>query len=77
MDNNTQFQIEVKERLTAIETLLKNMDFKSVEKAADDALALARKNEEEIAKLQSAQVWLLRTIIGAIIAAIMAFILVK
>lgn len=75
--NDTQFQIEVKERLAAIETLLKQMDFKSVEKAADDALALAKKNEEEIEKLQSAITWVVRTIIGAIIAAVLAFVLVK
>lgn len=75
--NDVKFQIEVKERLTAIETLLKQMDFHAVEKVADEALAMAKKNGEDIEKLQSTQTWVIRSIIGAILAAIMGFILVK
>lgn len=77
MDEQTKFQIEIRERLTAIETMLKDMDFKSVEQVADHADNQAQRNAEDIAKLQAAQTWIVRTIIGAIISAVMAFILIK
>ena len=77
MDEQIKFQVEIRERLTAIETMLKNMDFKGVEQIAESANNQAKRNAEDIAKLQAAQTWIVRTIIGAIIAAIMGFILVK
>lgn len=77
MDEQIKFQVEIRERLTAIETMLKNMDFKGVEQVAESANNQAKRNAEDIAKLQAAQTWIVRTIIGAIIAAIMGFILVK
>lgn len=69
--------VEIRERLVRIETILEEQDYKAVAKTAEDALALAKKNEEAIAKLQSSVVWVVRTVIGAIIAAVLAFILVK
>lgn len=77
MDEQIKFQVEIRERLTAIETMLKNMDFKGVEQVAESANNQAKRNAEDIAKLQAAQTWIVRTVIGAIIAAIMGFILVK
>lgn len=77
MDEQFKFQAEIRERLAAIETLLKNMNFKEVEQIAEEAHSQAKRNAEDIAKLQAAQTWIVRTIIGAIISAIMAFILVK
>lgn len=77
MDEQFKFQAEIRERLAAIETLLKNMNFKEVEQKAEDALNIARRNAEDIAKLQNAQTWIVRTILAAIISAVMAFILVK
>ena len=77
MDEQFKFQAEIRERLAAIETLLKNMNFKEVEQTAEEAHNQAKRNAEDIAKLQAAQTWIVRTIIGAIISAIMAFILVK
>ena len=77
MDDNFKFQAEIRERLAAIETLLKNMNFKEVEQIAEHANNQAQRNAEDIAKLQAAQTWIVRTIIGAIITAIMAFILIK
>lgn len=77
MDEQFKFQAEIRERLAAIETLLKNMNFKEVEQIAEEAHNQAKRNAEDIAKLQAAQTWIVRTIIGAVISAIMAFILVK
>lgn len=77
MDEQFKFQAEIRERLAAIETLLKNMNFKEVEQIAEHANNQAQRNAEDIAKLQAAQTWIVRTIIGAIVTAIMAFILIK
>lgn len=74
MNDDVQFKIEIKERLTAIETLLKQMDFKAVEKTAEDALFLAQKNEKEIAELQSYVKWFVLAVIGAFISAICALV---
>lgn len=74
MNDDIQFKIEIKERLTAIETLLKQMDFKSIEKTAEDALFLAQKNEKEIAELQSYLKWFVLAILGAFVSAICALV---
>lgn len=74
MNDDIQFKIEIKERLTAIETLLKQMDFKSIEKTAEDALFLAQKNEKEIAELQSYIKWFVLAILGAFVSAICALV---
>lgn len=76
MEDNTAL-IDIRERLVRIETILKEQDYKNLQQIATEALAMAKNNAEEIAKLQSANTWLIRTVIGAIIAAIMGFILIK
>jgi dsRNA-specific ribonuclease len=78
MNNNDQITlVEIRERLVRIETILEEQDYKAVCKTADDALAIAKNNAEEIAKLQNILSWVIRAIIGAVISAIMAFILIK
>ncbi len=69
--------IEIRERLVRIETILEEQDYKAVEKTADDALAIAKNNAEDIAKLQNIVSWVIRAIIGAVISAVLAFVLVK
>lgn len=69
--------IEIRERLVRIETILEEQDYKAVEKTADDALAVAKNNAEDIAKLQNIVSWVIRAIIGAVISAVLAFVLVK
>ncbi len=69
--------VEIRERLVKIETILEEQDYKAVSKTADSALSISQDNKEEIAKLQSALTWTIRAIIGAIIAAVLSFILVK
>lgn len=78
MDSKDQITlVEIRERLVRIETILEEQDYKAVMKTADDALALAKNNNEDIAKLQNILSWVIRAIIGAVISGIMAFILVK
>lgn len=69
--------VEIRERLVKIETILEQQDYKQVCKVADEAKSMAENNAESIAKLQSANTWIVRTIIGAILAAALSFILVK
>ena len=74
-NNNDQITlIEIRERLVRIETILEEQDYKAVEKTADDAITLAKKNEKEIAELQSYVKWFVMAIIGAFIAAICALV---
>lgn len=77
MDGHSKFEIEIRERLVKIETMLQDMNYCDLEKTANNALKLSENNAKELAKLQSAQTWLIRTVIGAIVSAVMAFILVK
>lgn len=67
--------VEIRERLARIETILEEQDYKSVEKTADDALALAKKNDRAIADLQSYVKWFVMAVLGAFIAAVCALVL--
>lgn len=78
MNSNDQITlVEIRERLVRIETILEEQDYKAVSKTAGDALAIAKNNAEDIAKLQNILSWVIRAIIGAVISAVMAFILIK
>jgi hypothetical protein len=78
MTNNDQITlVEIRERLMRIETNLEEQDYKSVAKTADDALIMAKNNADNIAKLQNIVSWVIRAVIGAVISAVMAFILIK
>lgn len=75
---NTKDQItlvEIRERLVRIETILEEQDFRAVERAADDALTLAKKNEKAIAELQSYVKWFVMAVLGAVVAAVCALVL--
>lgn len=73
-DKDREFQIDVITRLTAIETILKDMDFKEVEKTANDAMSAAEKNSKDIIELQSYVKWFVMAVLGAFIAAICALV---
>ena len=76
MDANNQITlVEIRERLVRIETILEEQDYKAVERTADDALALAKKNEKAVAELQSYVKWFVMAVLGAFIAAICALVL--
>lgn len=75
---NTKDQItlvEIRERLVRIETILEEQDYKAVEKTADDALTLAKKNDRAIAELQSYVKWFVMAVLGAVVAAVCALVL--
>ena len=67
--------VEIRERLVRIETILEEQDYKAVEKAADDALTFAKKNDKAIADLQSYVKWFVMAVLGAFIAAVCALVL--
>lgn len=67
--------VEIRERLVRIETILEEQDFRAVERAAEDALAVAKKNERAITELQSYVKWFVMAVLGAFIAAICALVI--
>ena len=68
MDDN-KFQIDVLTRLTAIETLLKEQDYKAINERLNQAENIARNNKERLDKLESNLKWVWTTIGGALIVA--------
>lgn len=78
MTNNDQITlVEIRERLVRIETILEEQDYKSVQKTADEALALARKNEKSISSLQSIVKWTVGLVMAAVVGAILKMIIVQ
>lgn len=71
---NGKFQIEVLERLSVLETLIKEQDYKGVKDTSEKALNLAKNNESRINALEDGNKWLIRLVIGAIISGILAFV---
>lgn len=71
---NGKFQIEVLERLSVLETLIKEQDYKDVKDTSEKALNLAKNNESRINALEDGNKWLIRLVIGAIIGGILAFV---
>lgn len=67
--------VEIRERLVRIETILEEQDFRAVERSADDALVLAKKNEKAIIELQSYVKWFVMAVLGAVVAAVCALVL--
>lgn len=77
MDNRS-FEMEVLERLTAIETTLKQQDYKAINEKLNDTENRSKSNEKRLDKIEDNTRWLWRTvgvsIIGIVISAIVAFI---
>lgn len=80
MDNN-EFQIEVLERLTAIETTLKQLDYKALSEKVNDndkkVIELENKvnnNDKRLDKIEDNGKWLWRTVAGAIVLGLLALI---
>ena len=67
---DSKLLIDILERLTKIETILATQNYKVVEQAANEALIKSKKNEKEINDIKSTIKWVVVTIIGAIILAI-------
>lgn len=78
MTNNDQITlVEIRERLVRIETILEEQDYKAIEKMAEEALALAKKNEKAIASLQAAIKWVVALVMAAVLGAILKMVIVQ
>lgn len=73
MEDN-KFQIEVLSRLSVLETLIKDQDYKGVKEVSEKALNMATNNENRIKTLEDSNKWLMRLVIGAVIGGILAFV---
>lgn len=73
MENKT-FEREVLDRLIVLETLLKEQDYKSVKKTSERAESRSINNEKRLDKLEDANKWLIRLVLGAVVLGILAFI---
>ena len=73
--DDKKFQIDVLTRLTAIETLLKEQDYKSINERLGDTENTARNNKERIEKLEDNGRWLWRTVAGSLILAVLGLII--
>ena len=70
----SKFEIEVIERLKAIETKLELQDYKGVQEKVNNSLNLAKNNDVRISKLEDTQKWIVRLVLGALILGILAFV---
>ena len=73
MQSDKEFELEVLQRLTKIETMLE--DFKGVESKSIQAYNMALSNKERIDKIEDNNKWLFRTTVGAVITGLVAIIL--
>lgn len=73
--DDKKFQIDVLTRLTAIETLLKEQDYKSVNERLNDTENTSKNNKERIEKLEDNGRWLWRTVAGSLILAVLGLII--
>ena len=71
---NFEFQVEVLSRLTKIETLISSLDLKKISETASEALNRSEDNEKRIQKLEQSNSWIIKTVLGSIITAILAVI---
>ena len=66
MDNKS-FEIQVLERLTAIETTLKQQDYKAVSERLNKVENTSIGNEKRLDRIEDNTKWLWRTIVGSLI----------
>jgi len=70
----SKFEREVLDRLMRLETKIDMQDYKGIQEKVDNSLNLAKNNEERISKLEDAQKWIIRLVLGAVILGILGFI---
>ena len=73
MAEEKKFEIEVLTRLTKIETMLE--DFKGVENKSTEAYNLSLSNKQRLDKIEDANKWLFRTVIGSVLTGLIAIVL--
>lgn len=67
--NDNKFQIDVLTRLTAIETLLKEQDYKAVNERLNQTENTSRNNKERLDKIEGNIKWVWTTIGATLIVA--------
>ena len=72
MKGEKDFEREVLERLTKIETKLD--DYNGIKRKAEDSYVLSKENEKDIKEMKDKMQWLSRTLVGAIITGIITLI---
>ena len=70
----SKFEREVLDRLMRLETKIDMQDYKGIQEKVENAYNLSKNNEERITKLEDAQKWLIRLVLGAVILGILAFV---
>ena len=72
MEKEKDFEREVLERLTKIETKLD--DYNGIKTKAEDGYSLSKANEKDISELKEKIQWITRTLVGAIITGIITLL---
>lgn len=73
MKGEKDFEREVLERLTKIETKLD--DYNGIKSKAEDGYTLSKENEKDIEELKDKLKWITRTLVGAIISGIITLLI--
>ena len=73
MKGEKDFEKEVLERLTKIETKLD--DYNGIKTKAEDGYTLSKENEKDIEELKDKLKWITRTLVGAIISGIITLLI--
>ena len=73
MEEN-KFQVEVLTRLTVLETLIKEQDYKGIREMSENAYNIANNNETRIKQLEDSNKWIIRLVLGAVIGGILALV---
>lgn len=73
MKNEKDFEREVLERLTKIETKLD--DYNGIKSKAEDSYVLSKENEKEIEEIKDKIKWITRTLVSAIITGIITLLI--
>ena len=74
MDNKS-FEIQVLERLTAIETTLKQQDYKAINEKLNQTENRSVNNETRLNKIEDNNKWLWRTVVGYLITTVVGIVL--
>ena len=72
MKNEKDFEREVLERLTKIETKLD--DYNGIKSKAEDGYVLSKENEKDIEELKDKLKWITRTLVTAIITGVVTLL---
>ena len=69
-----EFEREVIERLTKLETLITQQDYARMREDVDLINSRSKSNETRLEKLEDSLKWIVRLVLGALILGILAFV---